>query len=322
MSYLTPIDPFIKKHGAIILDGGLATELEKMGFNLNTHLWSAHLLDSNPEAIKKVHRSYLEAGADCIISSSYQASIPGFMKRGFSENKSRSLLIRSVDLALEACDEYMEHLRINKNNQSHPIVAASIGPYGAYLANGAEYRGKYNIPRSELESFHESRWEVLCDSAVKLFACETIPGFDEAEVLLNILKQTPEIFAWVSFSCQDGERISDGTRIQDCAALFKNCDQVVAIGINCTAPKYISSLIEQTQLGAPEKLVVVYPNAGNIYDIKTRTWLEDSDPLNYGIAACDWFKSGARLIGGCCQMGPDHISAMRSGLIGQGLYRT
>ena len=321
MSYLSTIDPFIKKHGIIIVDGGLATELEKMGFNLNTRLWSAHLLDSNPDAIKQVHHSYLEAGADCIISSSYQASIPGFIKKGFSENKARSLLKRSVDLAIVARDEYIERSGNNENNHLHPIVAASIGPYGAYLANGAEYRGKYNIPKSQLKSFHESRWEVLCDSAVNLFACETIPGFDEAEVLLDILKKTPEIFAWISFSCQDGERISDGARIQDCAALFKDCDQVVAIGINCTAPKYISSLIEQTRLGAPDKPVVVYPNAGNIYDIKTRTWLEDSDPLNYGIAACDWFKSGARLIGGCCQMGPEHINAMRTTLINQGLYR-
>jgi homocysteine S-methyltransferase len=322
MAKHTPIDPFIKTHGLLMLDGGLATELEKMGFNLNTHLWSAHLLDSNPEAIKKVHLSYLEAGADCIISSSYQASIPGFMKKGFSENKSTSLLKRSIDLAIAACDEYIERFRNNENKQFPPIVVASIGPYGAYLANGAEYRGNYNIPRSELKSFHESRWEVLCNSPVNLFACETIPGYDEAEVILDILKQTPEIFAWISFSCQDGERISDGTRIQDCAALFKDCDQVVAIGINCTAPKYISSLIEQTQLGAPGKPVVVYPNAGNIYDIKTRTWLEDSDPLNYGIAACDWFKSGARLIGGCCQMGPEHINAMRTTLINQRLYRT
>jgi homocysteine S-methyltransferase len=321
MSYLTPIDPFINKQGIVILDGGLATELEKMGFDLNTHLWSAHLLDSNPEAIKKVHRSYLEAGADCIISSSYQASIPGFIKKGFSEKKARSLLKRSITLATEACDEHFRLSKDSKNKRIHPVVAASIGPYGAYLANGAEYRGKYNIPKSQLKSFHESRWEVIRDSDINLFACETIPGFDEAEVLLDILKQTPEIFAWISFSCQDGERISDGTRIQDCATLFKDCDQVVAIGINCTAPKFISSLIAQVRSGAPEKPVVVYPNAGNIYDIKTRSWLENSDPLNYGIAACDWYKSGARLIGGCCQIGPEHISVIKTTLIKQGLYR-
>ena len=321
MLKLSPIDPFIKKHGMLILDGGLATELEKMGFNLNTHLWSAHLLDSNPEAIYKVHLSYLEAGADCIISASYQASISGFMSKGYSENKAKSLLKRSVALANKACDKYVELSNNRGNKQTRPLVAASIGPYGAYLANGAEYRGNYNVSKSQLKSFHESRWEVLCSSSANLFACETIPSFEEAEVLLDILNQTPEIFAWISFSCRDNEHISDGSMIRDCAALFKDCDQVVAVGINCTAPKYISSLIEQVRLDSPSKPVVVYPNSGNIYDIEKRIWLGKSDPLNCGIAACDWFRSGARLIGGCCQMGPEHINAMRTTLLDQGFYR-
>ncbi len=157
--------------------------------------------------------------------------------------------------------------------------------------------------RSQLKEFHESRWEVLRNSKVDLFACETIPSFDEAEVLMDLLNQTPEIFAWISFSCQDGERISDGTMMRDCAALFKDCNQIVAIGINCTAPRYISSLIEQTQAGAAGKAVVVYPNSGNMYDPIRRTWLDNSDPVNYGDAACDWFRSGARLIGGLLSKG-------------------
>jgi len=321
MTKISPIDPFIKKHGLLLLDGGLATELEKMGFDLNTHLWSAQVLDSNPEAIRKVHLSYLKAGADCIISASYQASISGFISKGFSEKKAKSLLERSVFLANEACDEYLELARNTKTNRIRPLVAASIGPYGAYLANGAEYHGNYNVPKSQLKSFHESRWEVFCGTSVNLFACETIPSFEEAEVLLDILRQTPEIFAWMSFSCQDNKHISDGTMISECAALFKDCDQVLAIGINCTAPKYIPSLIEQVRLGSPITPVVVYPNLGNIYVSKNRTWRATSDPLNCGIAACDWFRGGARLIGGCCQMGPDHIQAMRTSLLKQRLYR-
>ena len=320
MSIISPINSFIEKHGTLILDGGLATELEKMGFNLNTHLWSAQLLDSNPEAIRKVHLSYLEAGADCIISASYQASISGFILKRYSEKKARLLLEKSVSLANEACDEFLELSKNSETKRMRPIVAASIGPYGAYLANGAEYTGYYNVPESKLKSFHESRWEVLCDSSVNLFACETIPSFEEAEVLLDILRQTPQVFAWMSFSCKDYEHISDGTMIRKCAALFKDCEQVVAVGVNCTSPKYISSLIEQVRLGAPNKSVVVYPNSGKIYDIEKRTWLGESDPLNCGIAACDWFRRGARLIGGCCHMGPKHIQAIRATLLNQGLY--
>ncbi len=210
---------------------------------------------------------------------------------------------------------------LSENKKSRPLVAASVGPYGAYLANGAEYHGNYNVSKSQLRSFHESRWEILSKSSVDLFACETIPSFEEAEVLLDILRQTPEIFAWMSFSCQDDERISDGTPIRDCAALLKDCKQVVAVGINCTAPKYIPSLIEQVHLGSPNTPTMVYPNSGNIYDNETRTWLENSDPLNCGIAASDWFRRGARLIGGCCQMGPEHIEAMRINLMNLGFYK-
>jgi homocysteine S-methyltransferase len=321
MLQLSPIDPFIEKHGMLILDGGLATELEKMGYDISTHLWSAHLLESNPDAIRKVHLSYLKAGANCIISASYQASISGFISEGFSEKKAKSLIERSVALAIEACDEYLELSKDSGTQRIHPLVAASIGPYGAYLANGAEYNGNYNVSKSKLTSFHKSRWEILCSSPVNLFACETIPSFEEAEVLLEILCQTPEIFAWMSFSCRDKEHISDGTLISECAALFRDCNQVVAVGINCTAPKYISSLMEQVRLGAPNKPIVVYPNSGNIYDREKRTWLGKEDKLNYGIAACDWFRSGARLIGGCCQIGPKHIQSMKETLESQKFYQ-
>ena len=151
---MSAINSFIEKHGSLILDGGLASELEKMGFNLNTHLWSAQLLDSNPDAIRKVHLSYLEAGADCIITSSYQASISGFIKKGYSQKKARLLLERSVTLANEARDEYLASSKNNKARQEQPIVAACIGPYGAYMANGAEYTGYYCTGRTNYGWFN------------------------------------------------------------------------------------------------------------------------------------------------------------------------
>ncbi len=318
MPKFSSIDQFFEKHGMLLLDGGLATELEKMGFDLSSHLWSAQILDSDPDAIRKVHLSYLNAGANCIISASYQASIPGFISNGFSKKKAKTLLERSVALANEACDEYIEI----SGNALRPLVAASIGPYGAYLANGAEYNGNYNITKSKLRSFHESRWEILLNTSINLFACETIPSFEEAEVLLDILRQTPEKFAWISFSCQDNERISDGTLIRECATLFKDCDQLVAFGINCTAPRYITSLIEQVQLGLPNKPVVVYPNSGNTYNGEGRTWIGKQNTVNFAVMACDWSRSGAKIIGGCCQTGPEHIRAMRDTLLNHGLYRT
>ena len=317
MSRPSPIDPFIEKQGVLLLDGGLATELEKQGFVLDTRLWSARLLLTYPEAIRTVHRSYLDAGADCITTASYQASMAGFLAYGLSKREATSLLLKAVALAREACDEYIEGLKTGSAAPLRPLVAASIGPYGAYLADGAEYRGDYGVSKHELRAFHEPRWEILASSPVDLLACETIPSFQEAEVLLALLQQTPDRFAWMSFSCRDGAHISDGTPITECAALFDACEQVVAVGANCTAPRYMASLIEQVRAGAPGKPVVVYPNSGEVYDAETKTWAGTADPLSCSLDARDWFRRGARMIGGCCRMGPQHIEAMRDALLNQ-----
>ncbi len=315
MTRRSPIDPFIEKQGVLLLDGGLATELEKQGFVLDTALWSAHFLVSDPDAIRTVDRCYLDAGADCITTASYQASMAGFVAVVLSKREAGSLLRKAVALAREACDEYIEGIKTG--TPLRPLVAASIGPYGAYLADGAEYRGDYGVSKQELRAFHEPRWEILASSPADLLACETIPSFQEAEVLLALLQQTPDLFAWMSFSCRDGAHISDGTPITECAALFDACEQVVSVGVNCTAPRYMASLIEQVRAGAPGKPVVVYPNSGEVYDAQTKTWAGTADPLSCGLDAQDWFRRGARLIGGCCRMGPRHIKAMRDALLNQ-----
>lgn len=317
---INKIDAFIEKHGMLMLDGGLATELEARGTVLDTHLWSAQLLLENPDAIRDVHLAYLEAGADCITSASYQASVPGFVSYGLSEQEAVALLGKSITLAADARDRYLAGSTGGKNGRRRPLVAASIGPYGAYLADGGEYRGDYHISKSELREFHAPRWEILAGSSADLMACETIPSFLEAEVLLEILRQTPGVYAWMSFSCRDGEHISDGTPITECAALLSDCEQVGALGVNCTPPKYISSLIENIRSAAPGKPIAVYPNSGELYDVETRSWIGTSDPLNSGTAALEWFRSGARLIGGCCRMGPNHIKAMREALSNNGFY--
>ncbi len=308
----SPIEPFIEKYGMLLLDGGLATEREKRGFDLGTNLWSAQLLLENPEAIRNVHLSYLEAGANCIISASYQATVKGFMDYGLSEGEAVSLLRKSVALANEARDEFMDS---KIESELTPLVAASIGPYGAVLADGAEYRGDYAASKSELLEFHEQRWEILAASPCDLLACETIPSFKEAEVILELLRQTPDLFAWVSFSCRDGEHISDGTPIKECASLFEESESVVAVGVNCTAPRFISSLIERVRAGAPGKRIVVYPNSGEVYNAENRTWHGSSEPLECGKEAGEWYGNGAKLIGGCCRMGPEHIRAMRENIV-------
>ncbi|MCH8982139.1 homocysteine S-methyltransferase [candidate division KSB1 bacterium] len=318
----SPIAAFFKQQGFVLLDGGLATELEKRGHNLNNNLWSASLLINHPQEIRKVHLSYLDAGADCITTATYQASIPGFAEQGISEKKAKSLLKKAVEIASEAREQYLDNSKNKNPSRIRPLIAVSIGPFGAYLADGSEFRGDYSVSTQELRSFHESRWEILADSSADIFAFETIPSFREAVVLLELLKSTPEVYAWISFSCTDGMRISDGTHLAECAELFVNCEQIVGVGVNCTAPQYISSLIKQVRQGAPAKPIVIYPNSGEVYDENRKSWVGSSDLINLGTAAIEWFNLGARLLGGCCRTTPSQIADMRRALLSLQIRKT
>ena len=305
---------YLDDPGFLVLDGGLATELEARGQDLNHPLWSARLLSEDPASIRDVHLAYLEAGADCIITASYQASFEGFAGQGFTFEESTRLLQRSVELALEARKRFL-----GKREVSHrpPLVAASVGPYGAALADGSEYRGDYCISRQQLLDFHSERWRLLEQSKADLMACETIPSRMEAEVLLELISASPGKPVWVSFSCADASHIRDGSPVSQVAQLFRECPNVVAVGINCSAPGLIPSLIEAVKKGVPEKPIVVYPNSGETYDAGNKVWRgqeRQSSLQEWAAATRQWFECGARLIGGCCRTGPEQTRATRQAL--------
>ncbi|WP_308250139.1 homocysteine S-methyltransferase [Sphaerisporangium fuscum] len=283
----------------VILDGGLATHLEALGYDLRDELWSAKLLMENPEAILQAHRDYFAAGADVATTASYQASFPAFEQRGRVRHEAQALMQLSVELAKEARDD-----------AGGGVVAASVGPYGAYLANGAEYTGDYDLDEDGLIAWHRPRWEVLADSGADLLACETIPSYAEARAIAALLRETPNINAWVSFSCRDGEAISDGTPLAECAALFAGNPQVVAVGVNCTAPSHVKSLIGRLT----ESPIIVYPNSGESWDAEDHRWLGIADPVEFGAAAREWRDAGAAYIGGCCRTTPEHIRQIRESL--------
>jgi homocysteine S-methyltransferase len=289
----------------LLLDGGLSNELERQGCDLNQKLWSAKMLESNPEAIVLAHLAYLEAGAQCIITSSYQATLPGFMAMGYDLTAASALILKSVQVAEEA----RRRFGFLHPNQAKPLIAASIGPYGAYLANGSEYRGDYSISDQELRDFHEPRINLLDGSMADMLACETIPSFQEASVLSTILKNKNKS-AWISFSCKDGKHISDGTPIEKCAALFAHHPGVIAIGVNCTSPEYISGLIQSIKSKSGEKKIVVYPNSGAVYHAESKTWTGLSDSATCELMVKEWMNLGADIIGGCCGIGPEQIKAM------------
>lgn len=294
----------------LLLDGGLATQLEAQGENIGTSLWSAALLRSNPQAIVRAHRAFLDAGAECIISASYQASRRGFESIGLSPDAADRLIASSVAVAIDARDAF---LRGTPHTERRALVAASIGPYGAVLHDGSEYRGRYGIGRTGLRDFHASRLELLDACGADVLACETIPDRDEAEVLHELLEaaRTP---AWISFSCRDGRTISDGTPIRELAGAFRDHSRVLAIGVNCTAPQHVTSLVREIRRAAPHKAVVAYPNSGERYEARDNSWHGTVTPLDCAAAAKEWFDAGATLIGGCCRMGPAHIAAMRAAL--------
>ena len=242
------------------------------------------LLETNPEAIIKAHLTYLNSGAQCITTSSYQATLPGFMAMGHDQAKAEELISKSTLLAEIA----IKRFKGTGSNDIEPLIAASIGPYGAYLADGSEYHGNYDVSDETLKKFHVGRIRLLEHTNADFYACETIPSFQEAKVLAEIIQQANKS-AWLSFSCKDEHHINDGTTIEECVAYFTDYPKIFAIGVNCTAPKYVSGLLKSIKTSSASKKIIVYPNSGEAYNADTKTWMGLSDPelfVNMAKARC------------------------------------
>ena len=300
-----PIASILDHYPALVIDGALATELERRGCDLKDDLWSAKILLEQPEKIKQVHYDYFKAGADCAITASYQATIQGFSKRGLNEEQALALIQKSVRLAVEARDEFWAD-QANRVGRSRPFVAASVGPYGAFLADGSEYRGNYGLTESELMDFHRPRMKALIEAGADLIACETIPCLVEAQALVKLLEEIQSIPAWISFSCRDEVHVNEGQRLEDCVRQIEASPFVSAVGINCTSPKYIPSLIRAAGK-ATDKPVLVYPNSGERYDASKNDWHGQPVYESFSEEAKEWYKAGARMIGGCCRTTPEDI---------------
>lgn len=305
---MNPLSPLFTQYSILILDGALATELERRGCDLRDPLWSAKTLIEAPNLIRQVHWDYFQAGADCATTASYQASVEGFMRRGLSRVAALELIRRSVRLALETRDAFWRE-PAHRVGRPRPLVAASVGPYGAFLADGSEYRGDYSLTEVELMNFHRPRLAALLEAGADLLACETIPCLIEARALVRLLAEFPTASAWISFSARDGTHLWSGERLAAGAAWLNDQPQVVAIGVNCTAPRYLPRLIAAAR-AVTDKPLVVYPNSGETYDPGQRTWIGVSDAEAFATEARRWYADGARLIGGCCRTTPDHIRSL------------
>ncbi|MFE9997667.1 homocysteine S-methyltransferase [Streptomyces avermitilis] len=295
----------------VVLDGGLSNQLESAGHDLSDELWSARLLAERPEAITEAHLAYFEAGADVAITSSYQATFEGFAKRGIPEERAAELLGLSVGLAREAA------VRAHADGVTRPLwVAASAGPYGAMLADGSEYRGRYGLTVAELEAFHRPRLEVLAAAGPDVLALETVPDADEAEALLRAVRGLG-VPAWLSYSVS-GDRTRAGQSLEEAFAPAAEADEVIAVGVNCCAPEDVDGAVE-TAARVTGKPVVVYPNSGETWDAGARAWSGRSTFTAEQVTG--WRRAGARLIGGCCRVGPAAITSIAGTLGGHGRAR-
>lgn len=293
----------------LILDGALATELEYRGAELSGRLWSARMLEEQPALIREVHLDYFRAGADVATTASYQATLPGLEQAGYSAARTRALIQRSVTLAQEARQLWLaEQLG---SDRAAPLIAASVGPYGAYLADGSEYQGHYGLSDANLYDFHKPRLVWLLEQAPDLFAFETLPSLQEARVLLELLEQYPAAQAWFSFTARDAAHISEGQPVAEVGQLLGSHPQVLAIGFNCIPPHLGTALL--SNLGKhTNKPLLIYPNSGERWDAGRQCWLPAyRAPRGFGALPQAWSEAGAKLIGGCCRTRPSDIRTLR-----------
>ena len=284
----------------LVLDGGMSNVLEDRGHDLSSDLWTARLLLEDPGEVAAVHAAYFRAGADVATTASYQASVPGLVAAGLEKDRAEATIRGSVTVARGVRDELAEELG------RELLVAASVGPYGAYLADGSEYRGRYGVSAATVRDFHAPRLELLAAAGPDLLAVETIPDADEAEVLVPLIEEIG-LPAWFSYAVT-GETTRAGQPLTEAYAVVAGCAPLVAVGVNCSAPRDVAGALATAQqvTGKPG---VAYPNLGERWDNPTHSWVGEGE-FDVGLVP-SWIASGAAMIGGCCRVGPDRIAALR-----------
>tara|TARA_R110002003_G_scaffold115_12_gene10053 strand:+ start:11766 stop:12764 length:999 start_codon:yes stop_codon:yes gene_type:complete len=306
----------------LILDGALATYLETLGANISSSLWSA--------LITQTHLEYYRAGANVAITASYQASLPGLVQHlHVNEDAAAAIVRKSVELAHRARDAYVQEqvgwvageqggaaaTAYEEAVRRKLWVAGSVGPYGAFLADGAEYRGEYVVARDEMKDFHRGRIQALVEAGVDVLACETMPSRGEVEAVLELLREEfAETEAWFTFTLRDGGHIADGSSLGEIAALFEGVEQVVGLGFNCVSDDL--ALVALRQLAElTKKVLVVYPNSGEQWNANAREWEgKKTEGSNLAQKTVEWWEAGAVMIGGCCRTTPDDIGTMARAL--------
>lgn len=300
----------------LILHGALGTELEYQGYDVSGKLWSAKYLISKPNLIKDIHKTYIEAGSDIVTTSTYQATLPGLAEAGLSADQAKNIIALTVKLAKEARDEVWAAFdEQTKQKRLYPLISGDVGPYAAYLADGSEYTGRYDLDKAGLKAFHRERLAILVAEGVDLLALETIPNFEEVQALAELLtEEFPTVEAYLSLTSQDGVSISDGTPIATVAAYIDQQEQILALGFNCSSPVIYDQALTEIRK-ASQKPLVTYPNSGEVYDGASQTWHQDAaTEASLLERTKKWQELGAKIVGGCCRTRPEDIKLLAQGL--------
>lgn len=307
-----PWTEILKGRRFLVLDGGLASEIERQGVAIDGDpLWSARLLLDNPSLLEDIHLAYARAGAEILTTATYQASLPGLAAAGLSVVESREVLAKSVHLARRAGTRWAQSRGLTEVKR--PLVAASMGPYGAYLADGSEYTGDYVQDKAALRAFHEERMAVLANAGADILACESIPSLAEGEVLLDLLDAYPHLPCWISFTCRDARHVSHGEPVAACLSMAVHFPHVLA-GVNCLHPHLVGPLMASLLDSDGPAVQVVYANRGDTWIADSRTWdtSPSLDDAAYAACAASWSQRGALLIGGCCGTTPSTTTRLAS----------
>lgn len=297
-----------EKKNLIVLDGPMGTELERRGYDVNDLLWSARFLEENPDAILQIHRDYFRAGADIGTCASYQATVPGFMKAGYTKAQAEALIRKSMKLVREARDLWWQEDGGSTSGRLFPMVAGDIGPYGAYLADGSEYTGGYHMTKKDYQDFHLRRMELLREEGAEIFAVETCPRLEEAVACAELLEDM-EADYWISFTFRSADEISDGTKIRDVADALRDYPHLQAVSVNCTPPELVHDILQNFR-AVSDLPTAAYPNSGEVYDGLLKKWSGLGAGETFLDRAKIWYDDGAVMLGGCCRTKPTDIRSI------------
>ncbi len=307
---MNTIEKILSEYPFIIIDGGFATELEKKDFDLKDRLWSAKIIAEAPDAVRDVHLSYLNAGADCIITSSYQATVPGFISAGYSRSEAIALIWKSVKIASDAVKIFHDSSP-DMSKRPEPFIAASAGCYGSFLADGSEYRGDYHLDVNGYKNFHRERVDILADAGAEIIAFETFPCMEEAAAVAELMEEYSDLSYWIVFTIRDAFHTNHGDDFKECIRSLQGRKNLAASGVNCSPPELIIPVLDSLDAELKKRLVV-YPNSGEHYHTDCSCWQDDPTASDYRKLSEEWYSRGARLIGGCCRTGPSDIAKIKS----------